>query len=353
MELSFRAAAPADFAAFYEACFPRDRGNTALREVVAHEWRVLLENPATLSFVAEDAGRAPERRLVGCGQLAFVTDGFVRRARSDTASRVNVQATHPLPDGSWPLLTPLEVARANGGAGLNGLFTRWTRATLPPDELRLVGRFMHDAGLSQTRGYQFKELLIEAIGEAARDSGLHAGFLQRRSLSGPQDDLPAAKRPFLMGLTREEAHQREGSVMGHYFIHCPPRFGFTARQQEMLRLSLRHPELSDEALAEALGVSVGAAKNWWKLVYERVSKADPDLLPLVAGGRARGPEKRRRLLQYLREHPEELRPYKPRGGKGCPQQPPEVPTQEALTLEQSAALEAGRAVRGPCREWHG
>jgi len=318
MNLAFREASLADFTAFYHTCFSQDRGNEALREIVGHEWRVLLMNPATLSFVVEDEERPPERRLIGCGQLAFVTDRFVQWARSAPVPRVNAQATDFLPDGTWPLLTLPEVAWANAGGGLNGLFTRWSRANplLTDDERRRVGRFMHDAGLTMTRGYHFKELLIEAVGEAARDSALHAGFLERCAGLGPHDPSPPDKRHILMGLTREEAHQREGSVMSHYFIHSPPRFGFTASQQEMLRLYVLRPDFSGGMLAETLEVSVPAVKNWWQLIYERVSKVDPDLLPLGDADRARGPEKRRRLLQYLREHPEELRPYKPPRRKG-------------------------------------
>lgn len=317
MELAFRTATLEDFAPFYETCFSNDRDNAPLRGMVGHEWRVLLENPATLSFVVEDGTRPPERRLIGCGQLAFVTDRFVQWARSAPLPRVNVQATHPLPDGTWPLLTLPEVARGNGGGGLNGLFTRWSRANplLRPEEQRLLGRFMHDAGLTLTRGYQFQELLIEAIGEAARDSALYAGFLERCAMPDSQECVPPAKRPFLMGLTREEAHRREGSVMSHYFIYTPPRFGFTPEQQKMLRLCHRLPEASDEALAQALGEPPATVKNRWRAIYGRMMDADPDLLP-VRESRARGLEKKRRVLQYLREHPEELRPYKPPRRRG-------------------------------------
>ncbi len=103
--------------------------------------------------------------------------------------------------------------------------------------------------------------------------------------------------------------------MSHFFIHRPPRFGFTGRQQQLLCLSLRLQDSADNHLAEALGVSVSAVKNWWQLIYERVAEVDADLLPLADVDRARGPEKRRRLMQYVRDHPEELRPYKLCGGK--------------------------------------
>ena len=66
-------------------------------------------------------------------------------------------------------------------------------------------------------------------------------------------------------------------------------------------------------------MSVSAVKNWWRDIYGRVADADPGLLPPGNAEGARGPEKRRRLLRYLREHPEELRPYtmpRRKGGGG-------------------------------------
>lgn len=319
MRLAFREAAVGDFTQFYDGLFGNDRDNAALRGIVEHEWRVLLDNPAAISLVVEDGARPAGRRLLGCGQLVFVTDRFVRWAKSGQSPKVNMQATRAMPDGSWPLLMLPEVARANAGGGLNGLFTRWGRAeaVLDPAERREVGRFMHDASRTLTRGYQFKELLIQAYGEEAHEQALRAGFLDRERYEGFCAGLPARPHDLavLMGVTREEACGMEGCVMSHFFIHRPPRFGFTGRQQQLLCLSLRLQDSADNHLAEALGVSVSAVKNWWQLIYERVAEVDADLLPLADVDRARGPEKRRRLMQYVRDHPEELRPYKLCGGK--------------------------------------
>jgi hypothetical protein len=53
-------------------------------------------------------------------------------------------------------------------------------------------------------------------------------------------------------------------------------------------------------------------KKRWHTIYERVVRADHDLLPApIQNGpptHLRGAERRRRLLNYLRQHPEELRP---------------------------------------------
>ena len=314
MELRFREAALEDFEPFYEACFFQYRGGAVVEATVRHEWTVFLENGAALSMVVEDAERPAGRRIVGCAQIVFVTDEFTAWMKAVTRPNLITQASHPMPDGSRPLLTLPQVAQANAGAGLNGAFTRWGRADglLTPEESLAVGRYMHDAFAALTRGYQFKELLSQAYTPPARELGLHAGFLDRSC----DDDCHARGQPcrstsFLMGITREEARAREGCVMGHYFIYSRPRFGFNLREQEMLCLCQRMPEATNKSLAQTLDVPLNTVKNWWLSIYGRVTDAAPDLLPLPEAEGARGPEKRRRLLQYLREHPEELRPYKP------------------------------------------
>ena len=71
---------------------------------------------------------------------------------------------------------------------------------------------------------------------------------------------------------------------------------------------------ADEHLAGALGTSLPAVKKTWVSIYCRVEDHLPSLVPesvqsdSTAG--VRGREKRRRLLAYLREHPEELRPVR-------------------------------------------
>jgi hypothetical protein len=70
---------------------------------------------------------------------------------------------------------------------------------------------------------------------------------------------------------------------------------------------------TDPETADELVVSLSAVKRCWESVYARASLGLPELLPddslYLAGGR--GMEKRRRLLSYLREHAEELRPVLP------------------------------------------
>ena len=83
-------------------------------------------------------------------------------------------------------------------------------------------------------------------------------------------------------------------------------------RSEQRKLSCAVPGATDEQLAEALETSLSVVKKMWVSIYRRVENYLPELVanPLTSDipASGRGREKRRRLLAYLREHPEELRP---------------------------------------------
>jgi hypothetical protein len=56
---------------------------------------------------------------------------------------------------------------------------------------------------------------------------------------------------------------------------------------------------------------VNAIKKTWATAYARVGRAAPFLVPPESSSGLRGQEKRRYLLDYVRTHLEELRPYAP------------------------------------------
>ena len=70
---------------------------------------------------------------------------------------------------------------------------------------------------------------------------------------------------------------------------------------------------SDEEIAALLDVTLSTVKKRWASIYDCVAEQQPEALPEAGGGaipapQTRGQEKRRHLLSYLRQHPEELRP---------------------------------------------
>lgn len=310
-----------DFEEFFRNCFHRDRFDAGLRAAVGHEWRVFLKNTATRTVAVADQERKPGSRLLGCAQVVFVSEAFLLWAKEEEAPRVTYMAAHRMPDGSPPLHSPEEVREANTGEGLNVLTTRWIRANalLDADEQRRVHEFMNRIFLTTLRGYHIRENLLPVTGEAALQQGLAAGFRLRRDYAGHfqrHPPLPSPeKRPYLLGITREEAFASEGSLISHFFVFTPPRLALTMRHKEFLRLVLEGR--TDEEIADALCVSIAGVKNWWQAVYRHVAAADPRqfvsfgeevVRPGGSTREVRGPEKRGKLLQYLREHPEELGP---------------------------------------------
>lgn len=98
--------------------------------------------------------------------------------------------------------------------------------------------------------------------------------------------------------------------MGSLFIYGLPQFRFS-RGEQCLLLSALADGGTDEELSDNLGISVSAVKQTWRSIYERVATCLPELVLGVSPAdvqTSRGKQKRHRVLAYLREHPEELRP---------------------------------------------
>jgi hypothetical protein len=211
------------------------------------------------------------------------------------------------------------IRRANATEGLNVLILHYGETPrLGPDVQRLVRFRMLEAFIAAHRGYRIKEIVQEFWDEVepewvvngwGRVRNDYADWLRKSGVAAP----PAGRRPYLIGVTREEALAVPGSPMGSVFVDAPPRFGFTPPEQRLLGEALGGQ--TDAELARGLRVAPSTVKARWRTIYDRVGEVASDLLPVAADDGAsggRGPEKRRRLLEYLRQHPEELRPSLPR-----------------------------------------
>jgi hypothetical protein len=86
---------------------------------------------------------------------------------------------------------------------------------------------------------------------------------------------------------------------------------FSASQRRLLWFALFDD--SDDALMPLLDVSVHGLKKLWRGIYERIEDRMPEFFGDAGSGDdgKRGPEKRRQVLAYVRQRPEELRPWVP------------------------------------------
>jgi len=122
------------------------------------------------------------------------------------------------------------------------------------------------------------------------------------------DEEAQARQPHIVGISRELELRSLGSFIGVLFRYQTPRILFTRGEQRLLRAALRG--CTDEELSAELAISAATVKNLWSSIYNRsAAHISEDGLNAPRGdGGVRGKERRRRLLAYLREHPEELRP---------------------------------------------
>jgi len=104
--------------------------------------------------------------------------------------------------------------------------------------------------------------------------------------------------------TREDALLKTGTNMGFMFLPPPPRFGFTFPEQKLIEKSVM--DCSDREISEALNGTVDPIKKRWRSIYTRMRATAPELVP--AG--SVGADQRRQVLQYPRQHLEEIRPFR-------------------------------------------
>lgn len=321
MHLTHRPAERRDFdrcAALLQSDFTLDEIE---RENLPMLWNELISRGSMIMSVVEDHEREPDSRIVALGASVFARDRFMREAKSTRPPNQAAQLLHEEMAGDGPVLAAEAVGRANAGAGLNVFIVHytWDRQSLTTEDARPVRDELIRAFLHEHQGYRLKEILLERHGEEAIRRVLTGGFRLRRDYAdyyqkSRQGKPDPDRQPYLAGLTREEAHEMEGSTVSALFLYTPPRFQFRPGDQALLRRALMGE--TDEDLSETLAISPSAVKKRWAVIFEHAASVAPDLFPKdparpAEAPRTRGAEKRRRLLAYLRHHPEDLRPTGP------------------------------------------
>jgi DNA-binding CsgD family transcriptional regulator len=278
-------------------------------------WFRLLEYEAKTAVVFEEVGETSVR-ILGSGVSAFVSDDFIRELKQPPFFWIGPELARRIARGASPVLSDRELRDANACGGLNLL--TWEGCVLPEDIKRPdVYNKVMTVFMEEHRGYLWKEVIGTQAETGERLlSMIKSGGILLNPNSGKWDDAYTGdpqeiiKRPHIIGSSREVETRRPGSLVGMLFDHQPARLGFSASEQRLLQAAQRG--LTDEELSAELEVSLSAVKKAWRMIYERVEASLPGLIPanLSAGDSMpqRAREKKRQLMVYLRDHPEELRP---------------------------------------------
>lgn len=278
-------------------------------------WLSLLGREAFRAVVLEEVQGSSIRRM-GVGVSAFVSDDYFLRMKTPPFFWFVHDLTMRIARGESPLLSDKETREANRNGGLNLLV--WEGALHAAYMNRAdANAALYSAFVEQHHGFLLKEIFGSAVNPENLAGTLRSGgqFLNTEGKyinSAESAQHEEFTVPHYVGLTREVALSRMGSWLGSLFIHESPRFCLRPSEQRLLLTALRGG--TDEELSEELGISRSAVKKTWLLIYGRVSAHLPgyssDHEP-AEGTNERGKEKKQRLLAYLREHPEEIRPAAP------------------------------------------
>ena len=135
-------------------------------ELIRQLWPVLLRAGSLKCAVIEDA----DRRIVALGASVFVTDTFVHELQSGPEPFVAARLMQAALSASSPICTPIDIAAANAGAGLNVFIihsghAEASNAVYPVSDIKtqLMRGF-----LDLHAGYNIQRILVEARGEEER-----------------------------------------------------------------------------------------------------------------------------------------------------------------------------------------
>lgn len=279
-----------------------------LRRLLANEW---FFNHKIFEELSDH-----KVKLCGIGFSVFVSDQFLTEAKTLPMFWLGPEIARRVAHGASPLLTEKQVAEANSGAGLNVVVCQ---TGLDPEHLEDPAAHVvaATAFIEDHRGFCLNETVVQAESAGHLAGVLNFGALLFSPSDGRYRDVAQpnyqqiAMQPHLVGTTRKMAARHQGSWIASIYLYQQPQLGFSRSEQRLLSAALGGA--TDEQLGVMLDISLSAVKKTWRSICARVAAGLPGMIPGTQSedpfSQDRGKEKKRHLIAYLRDRPEELRPY--------------------------------------------
>jgi len=158
------------------------------------------------------------------------------------------------------------------------------------------------------QGYHVQEMLVEVFGEENCARSESAGFYcindyRKYYKSHP---APLAKHyPYLLDATEADTRVKENCLIFKTFPWTPPRFFFSEIQRRILCED--RMERINVQITQKLKRSDAVIRGQWSAMYQIVREEAPGILP-PSGEDRRGMACKDRLMAYIEDYPEVLRP---------------------------------------------
>jgi hypothetical protein len=282
---------------------PKYRGDALVGVTAALEaWKHLIRDRFFGSGVFESSSLPRSQRMVAFGASVLISSEFAEAELANPRPDINSRVIASIHSGRSVLATPHEVARANSGDGVNVLILcgAFRHQILNPSDLQETQSLSTSGFVEVHAGYRIRRVFQETASEPEKD------FLRRSNEFRLVADFPEVGRELFL-MTRESVQRLPGSIGNVLFRFREPVLRLRDSDQELLMAALRGA--TDQELASGLGFTLSTVKARWRSTIARVEETMPDLVRDVADHEGRGAQKRHRVLDFVRTHPEELRPF--------------------------------------------
>jgi hypothetical protein len=273
------------------------------RSAALRVWKSLLDNPSFQANVIESERPLAGSKIVACGMGVFVTRAFADREIQSPRPGLNSRIIAGIAAGESVVLSRSQIAAGNAGDGLDfvNMYGNWREGILTADQLAEVHALLGTSFVEHFAGYRFNRVLKEAIGKSsialARATGTYRLIAEFRESESA-----------LVVATRESVLSAPYSVAAKMYRYRAPVLRLRPAEQKLLAAALAGK--TDAELSADLGLSIEAIKKRWMSIFARVDEFKPEILSRAeADSDGRGPQKRHRVVAYIRTHPEELRPF--------------------------------------------
>ena len=273
------------------------------RSTALRVWKAFLDNPAFQANVIESERAIAGHRIVACGMGVFVSGEFADREITNPRPALNSRIIAGVASGEPVVLSRAEIAAGNAGEGIDfvNMYGTWRDGIMNADQLADVHALLGTSFIEHFAGYRFNRVLKEAIGHSTIALAHATGTY--RLIAEFQESESA-----LFVVTRESALAAPYSVAAKMYRYQAPVLRLRPAEQRLLAAALSGK--TDAELSADLGLSIEAIKKRWMSIFDRVDEFKPEILSKTDPNTdSRGPQKRHRVVAYVRTHPEELRPF--------------------------------------------
>jgi hypothetical protein len=254
--------------------------------------------------------------IVGFGLAVFVTSTFADATLANPQRGLNATIIESIDAGKSVIPPYRYLQAANASASLDHvvMYSTEKSVSLDPNELGLVRNHLARAYLESLVGYRLRRMLYEIVDEDEFEKlksyrGIRIVKRLSKLNSSGISTLSTGDRA-LCEATAESFSHDPASVAARPFIdRSMPILDFSPSQKRLLIAALRGAENAE--LADSLCRTPAAIKRTWAGIFEKCVRHHPGLLP-ANDGSLRGQQKRHKVMAYIREHPEEIRPFPPK-----------------------------------------